>query len=284
MKQFLPWWSKIAAKLLLSRLPIKYQFWKKLALFEHGYMDRPSYAYEIFKQHFDRVGGLKEGFVSLELGPGDSLVSVMISRAFGGSDSCLVDVGAFANRDLQLYRNMSCFLAAKGLPTVETNTFNSIEEMLLAYGADYKTSGLSSLREIPDQSVDFIWSSAVIEHIRRAEFLEIMQELRRIIRSNGVCSHQIDLRDHLGGALNNLRFSHTIWESDFMARSGFYTNRIRYSEMLEVFQKAGFSVEVTHVNRWNNLPTPRGKLHKNFQNFSEEELCILDFSVILKPI
>lgn len=284
VKQFLPWWSKIAAKLLLSRLPIKYQFWKKLALFEHGYMERPSYAYEVFKQHFDRVEGLKEEFVSLELGPGDSLVSAMISRAFGCSASYLVDVGAFANRDLQLYRNMSGFLADKGLPTLEPDSFNSIEEMLVACSADYKTFGLLSLREIPDESVDFIWSSAVLEHIRRAEFFDTMRELRRIIRSSGVCSHQIDLRDHLGGALNNLRFSEMIWESDIMAQSGFYTNRIRYSEMLELFQKAGFSVEVMHVNRWNSLPTPKAKLHKIFQNIPEEELRVLDFSVILKPV
>jgi hypothetical protein len=26
--------------------------------------------------------------------------------------------------------------------------------------------------------------------------------------------------------LNNLRFSERIWESEFMAKSGFYTNRI----------------------------------------------------------
>jgi hypothetical protein len=284
IKQFVPWWGKILAKLVLSRLPINYHFWKKLALFEHGYMERPSYAYEVFKQHFDRVEGLKEGFVSLELGPGDSLVSAMLSQAFGCSASYLVDVGAFANRDLQLYRNMSRFLADKELPTLEADSFNSIEEMLVACRADYKTSGLLSLREIPDQSVDFIWSSAVLEHIRRAEFFDTMRELRRIIRNSGVCSHQIDLRDHLGGALNNLRFSEMIWESDFMAKSGFYTNRIRYSEMLDLFQKAGFRVEVMHVNRWNSLPTPRLKLHKIFQSLPEEELCVLDFSVILKPV
>jgi hypothetical protein len=284
IKQFVPWWGKILAKLVLSRLPINYHFWKKLALFEHGYMERPSYAYEVFKQHFDRVGGLKKGFVSLELGPGDSLLSAMISQAFGGSGSYLVDVGAFATRDMQLYRNMACFLSEKGLPTLDIENFNSIEEVLTACGAQYGNSGLLSLQTIPDQSVDFIWSSAVLEHIRRADFLDTMRELRRIIRSSGVCSHQVDLTDHLGGALNNLRFPDNIWESDFMTCSGFYTNRIRYSEMLELFKKAAFCVEVTHLNRWNSLPTPRAKLFKNFQNLPDEELRISDFSIILKPV
>lgn len=97
-------------------------------------------------------------------------------------------------------------------------------------------------------SIDFIWSQAVLEHIRKSEFLDTMLELHRILRPNGVCSHVVDLKDHLGGALNNLRFSEKLWESNFMASSGFYTNRIRYSEMLDIFHQAGFSVEVVNVS------------------------------------
>jgi predicted SAM-dependent methyltransferase len=285
IKQFIPWWGKIGAKLLLSRFPLKYSFWKKLALFEHGNMDNCIYAYEIFKQHFERVGGInKKGFVSLELGPGDSLLSAMVSRAFGGASSYLVDVGAFASIDLQPYLDMASFLEAKGLPTINIDSSNSLEEVMIACNAQYSTLGLSSLRNIPEQSVDFIWSNAVLEHIKRADFLDILRELRRIIRSNGVCSHQIDLRDHMGGALNHLRFSEQVWESDFMANSGFYTNRIPYSEMLNLFRKAEFMVEVVDRKSWHSLPTPRSKLSKKFQLLSDEELCISGFTVLLKPI
>jgi hypothetical protein len=31
-----------------------------------------------------------------------------------------------------------------------------------------------------------------------------MKELRRILKSTGISSHQVDLNDHLGGALNTL--------------------------------------------------------------------------------
>lgn len=284
MKKSIPWWGKIIAKIALSRLPVQYSFWKKLGLFEHGYMNCPSYAYEVFKEHFDRVGGLEQGFVSLELGPGDALLSAMLSQAFGGSTSYLVDVGAFASRDLQIYRNMASFLKEKGLPTSDIGSCNSLEDVLVACGANYYTSGLLSLRYLPDESVDFIWSGAVLEHIRQAEFMDTMRELRRIVRSNGICSHLVDLRDHLGGALNHLRFSEQVWESDFMARSGFYTNRIHYSEMLELFRKAGFSINVVELNRWDNLPTPRSKLFKKFQSIPDTELCLSTFAVVLKPI
>jgi hypothetical protein len=283
IKSYIPWWGKITAKLVLSRFPLSYNFWKKVRLFEFGGMERPEYAYEVFKQHFDRAK-LSPGFVSLELGPGDSLFSALISKTFGGSTSYLVDVGDYALKDVELYQAMANFLTQKGLAVPSISNLQSLEEILLCCSSQYLTSGLSSLRSIPSQSVDFIWSNVVLEHIRRTEFIDIMIELRRIIRNNGYCSHQIDLRDHLGEALNNLRFSEQIWESDLMAKSGFYTNRIQYSQMIEIFQKASFNVDVIEVKLWDKLPTPKSKLSKEFRTLSDEELCVCEFAVILKPI
>jgi SAM-dependent methyltransferase len=133
----------------------------------------------------------------------------------------------------------------------------SIETILAVCRATYGTSGLTSLRAIPDKSVDFVWSHTVLQHVRRAEFLETMRELRRVLRADGISSHWVDLQDCLGGALNNLRFRESVWESPFVAKCGFYTNRIRYSEMLALFKEAGFEPEVVHLTRWDRLPTSR---------------------------
>ncbi len=283
IKSYIPWWGKIGAKVVLSRLPVGYKFWKNISLFQHGEMEQPSYAYDVFKRHFDQVK-LDPEFVSLELGPGDSLFSALISRAFGGSASYLVDMGDYAIRNIQFYKAMAKFLIEKGLPTPDISNQQSLEEVLTRCHAQYLTSGLASLRSIPSQSVDFIWSNAVLEHVRRAEFLDTLRELRRIIRDRGVCSHEVDLRDHLGGALNNLRFSERIWESDFMVKSGFYTNRIQFSSMLDLFRAANFDVEVVEVRRWASLPTPRAQLAKEFHQASDEELCVSVFSVLLRPV
>jgi len=280
---YVPWWVKIAAKIVLTRLQVSYDFWGKLGLFQHGEMDEPSYAYRVFKQHFDNVQ-IAEEFVSLELGPGDSLFSALISRAFGGSASYLVDAGDFARKDVEPYRAIADFLTQKELPTPNIQELKSLEEILNCCSANYLTSGLTSLRTIPAQSVDYIWSNAVLEHVRKKDFLDTMLELRRIIRNNGVCSHQVDLKDHLSNALNNLRFPEHIWENEFMANSGFYTNRIQYYQMLDIFGQAGFDVKVIKVTRWDKLPTPRAKLSKEFMSKSDEELCISGFSVLLKPI
>jgi len=284
VRALLPWQAKIAAKLVLARLPVPYGFWRRLSVFQHGYMQQPEYAYSVFRKHYDRCSlAERHGFVAMELGPGDSLFSALIARAFGAASIYLVDVDKFAVEDVQPYRVLRDFLLGIGVDCPDISNCKTVEQILQVSDAQYLTSGASSLRTIPGQSVDFIWSQAVLEHIRRAEFLEFARQMRRVLREDSVCSHRVDLMDHLGGALNNLRFSERVWESDFMARSGFYTNRLRYSEMLTLFEQAGFAVEVVHVDRWQELPTPKRELADEFKCFSDDELCVFGFDVTLRP-
>ena len=48
-----------------------------------------------------------------------------------------------------------------------------------------------------------------------------MRELRRVLRNDGVFSNRVDLRDHLGAALNNLRFPESLWERNAIAKRRF---------------------------------------------------------------
>lgn len=107
---------------------------------------------------------------------------------------------------------MATYLAERGLPAPDLEAAQNLDDVLEVCGAVYGTKGLASLKELPDRSVDPVWSRAVLEHIRRAKFAETMRELRRILKPGGVCSHGIDLQDHLAGALNNLRFPERIWD------------------------------------------------------------------------
>ena len=42
-------------------------------------------------------------------------------------------------------------------------------ELLSRCHAEYLTSGVESLRALPAESVDFIWSRHVLEHVRKNE-------------------------------------------------------------------------------------------------------------------
>jgi SAM-dependent methyltransferase len=283
MRELIPWWGRICAKLVLSRLPAGYATWRGLNLFRHGAMHRVGYALEVFRRHFAHLESIPQrGFVALEIGPGDSLFSGMIAAAHGAMHTYLIDAGPFATTNLRVYQSASQELRNRGIDAPSLDGVNDIAEVLRACHASYATQGLSSMREVPSASVDFMWSQAVLEHVRKREFLDTMRECRRILKSGGICSHQIDLRDHLGGALNNLRFSERVWESEIVARSGFYTNRISFGEMLRLFGQAGFVVEVGDVRRWPSLPTPRKRLAREFGAVSDEDLLVSDFGVLLR--
>ena len=103
-----------------------------------------------------------------------------------------------------------------------------------------------------------------------------------MLKPSGIASHRVDLQDHLSGALDNLRFSDALWESDLFAGSGFYTNRIQYGEMLGLLEQAGFAVEDLGCRRWDRLPTPRARMARRFRELPDEELRVRGFDVLLR--
>jgi SAM-dependent methyltransferase len=281
--QSVPWQLKIAAKIVLARLPLSYHSWEKIGLFKQGGMERPEYALRIFRRHFDAAGlaGKADGFVGLELGPGDSLCSALIAKTFGGSRTFLVDVEPCASIDLGVYRRMEAHLRELGMYPPSLDRCRTMDDVAEACGAEYMTEGLDSLRKIPSASVDFVWSNAVLPYVRRNQFVLTLQELRRVQRQGGVASHTIPIKDIIGGKLNDLRFGAGIWESPLMANSRFYTNRLRYLELLRLFREAGFEPEVVREICWKTLPVPRRKMAKEFAQLSEEDLQVSEFDVLL---
>lgn len=247
-------------------------------------MEQPEYAYQVFRSHYGRApfGRKGQSFVGLEIGPGDSLFSALCAYAVGAQHTYLVDSGHFAREDAGSYRNMAAFLARQGLAPPDLSRAASLTDVLSASRAEYGSRGIESLRTIPDGCVDFIWSHAVLEHIRLGEFENFLRETFRILRPDGVCSHRVDLTDHLGGALNNLRFSQSAWESDWMAGSGFYTNRLRFSQMTELFSRIGYTVEILNIDRWQRLPTPHSRMSQEFREMQEEDLRVFAFDVLLR--
>jgi hypothetical protein len=283
-KALIPWRAKLVAKLVLSRLPLQYGVWQRLSLFRHGAMDQPAYALEVFRRHYMRFRNVHgaEPFAALEIGPGDSAFSALIAYAHGASRCHLVDVAPFASRDLDGYRAMAEELKRGGLRVPPATAFSSFDELLVACNATYETDGIDSLRSLRDDSVDFAWSHAVLEHVRRAEMGPTLRELRRVQRPGGLSSHMIDLRDHFNWALNNLRFSDEFWESDLVAGAGFYTNRLRFTELLDMFEQAGFVPEVVEETRWEDVPTARSKLAPRFASLDDDELRVAAFDVVLR--
>jgi SAM-dependent methyltransferase len=284
MRKLIPWWFIIATKLVAARLPVAHHIWYRLKIFRHGKMIDPAYALGVFERHYAKAGmAAKPAFTCLEIGPGESAFSALVARSKGAAETILVDAGHYIRYSEDAYRSLSRFLEQQGVQVPRAVDYSSLKSYLESLNARYLFSGAGSLAELPDASVDFIWSQAVLEHIRKADFLRTLRELRRVMKPNGVASHRVDLKDHLGGSLNNLRFREDCWESEFMATSGFYTNRIRYAEMIELFERAGFRVSEVESVRWPTLPLMRARMALPFREMPEDDLRVSGFDVLLVP-
>tara|TARA_A100001015_G_C15036810_1_gene736833 strand:+ start:642 stop:1487 length:846 start_codon:yes stop_codon:yes gene_type:complete len=270
------WLLKIILKIIFSRLNIKYSYWKKFRIFRHGQMENFGYSRKIFEGHFRDMNKVNkiDNPIIMEIGPGDSLFSMIYSRKYSNEKFYFLDVNDFASKDLNLYLKLQKKLDNENyFPKKIKSQIQSFDDLLKNYNAKYLIKGLQSLRKIDDNSIDYIFSHSVIEHIRKYEINNFIEEIYRILKPNGVISHNINYKDHLGESLNNLRFSEQIWESNLFAKSGFYTNRIPAVEMHKNFQKCGFNLVEEDFGRWDKLPILRSSLSKEFRKYTNDELA-----------
>lgn len=280
-----PWWAKIAAKIVLSRVLPGYGLRRKLGLFLHGNLDSNVTQHRDFVKNVlalhERITETKAQAL-LELGSGNSLGTALFAAAEGVSRVWLTDVGDFAESGMDFYRRLAALEETAHPGFSAQIDFSGRAAMLRSLNATYLTTGTLSLAAIPAGSLDLILSTAVLEHVGRSEFATLAREMMRALRAGGTAYHEVDLMDHLGGAQNNLRFPERMWESSLMAGSGFYTNRLRCCEIIEIMRDAGFEVALARVARWPVAPTPRVALASAFGKFPDDEMRIANFGMILR--
>ncbi len=293
LRSSLPWWFRIGVKVALAALPIPYSLWKRFRVFELGRMDDAQYAFNAFVEYANAAGILDasskapkiatdgKAFNVVELGPGDSLFTAVIAKALGASRTWLIDSGPFATTPLSSYSELSKFISQQDLPLPFEGRPSTLAELLSRCESEYLTDGVASLSHIPSGTVNFCFSNAVLEHVPRSDVGTLARELSRLLTPGGISIHRVDLSDHLGGGLNHLRFSEKLWESNLFRRSGFYTNRLGFGELLQHFRAAGFECSVSRVVRWDTLPTPRKSMDPFFRQKSDDDLLVMGFDVVL---
>jgi SAM-dependent methyltransferase len=285
LRKKIPWQIKIVLKLFLSKLPFSYDQWSRIGLFRHGEMDSFAYAWGVLNKHVNQFETKRQGWLGLELGPGDGLLSSLLAPALGSVGLSLVDSDDHIEKDIQKYQlQIAQFLKQSyeySLPDYSKSS--TLDEILQSAGSGaYYSQGLSSLKSLDDDSFDIIFSQAVLEHVRKIEFLETMQQCYRLLKSDGIMSHVIDFKDHLGGNLNNLRFSSSLWERDWFALGGnFYTNRLRFSEIIKICEESGFEVKVVDISHFDTIPIKRKLLSKEFANLSDDDLSVSEVHLVM---
>ena len=283
-KVYLPWQFKLIFKIILSRIPFKNILQKKFGIFKHGEMDNVNYLLRVFDGHLTRAGLSYEKLKNkriLEIGPGNSIGTALVSASCF-AESYLIDNGNFACKSIGFYKELKDELLKRGLRPPDITEIKDISSLLEKCNSKYFVYGLNSFKEIPNNSIDFIFSQAVLEHINLFDFKELLYQTKRVLNKKGICSHRVDLGDHLGGQLNNLRFSEKLWESNLFKNSGFYTNRLRCCEIINICNELGFKIIGIKKRRWSKSVINLSKLNYKFQKYRENELLISGFDILLK--
>ncbi len=122
----------------------------------------------------------------------------------------------------------------------------------------------------------------MLEHVALGEFDATLTALHALQKPGSVCSHRVDLQDHIAHSLHSLRFSPKTWESRLFAASGFYTNRLRAAQVLERFERAGYQILSQVADRWPVVPLPPAKMHPVFAAMDEDELRVRSLDVVAR--
>lgn len=280
------WRLKILFKIFYSSLGIPYSISKRVGIRKWGKMDQYQYSKHIFWGHVkdaSKYANINRPNL-MEIGCGDCVSTAIYSKFLGAKSVYLVDAGEYATKDLNVYKNLFQRMSedSQASPDMDWQKISTFDDLLKALNAKYMTNGLRSLNSIPDNSIDYIFSHAVLEHIRLAELKPMIKEMYRVLVPGGVMSHNIDYKDHLDESINNLRFPEKIWESDLFAKSGFYTNRVPAVRMHKLFLESGLDIVDERFGEWNPLPLKKNLLDKSFHTYADRNELVPTSSFIAK--
>ena len=280
----IPWYARIAVKMALKACRFRTASGRRSESIRTARCRTPIMRLRVFDKHLVASGfNGRSGLIGLEMGPGDSASARQslprrgIFRDFFSSTPAITPIAT--SKSTEIWAGPARVTAGRRRTSSARGEFRRCLDGLRCDLSDRRTA---IIPRIPAASVDLIFSQAVLEHVRRHEFAEVAAQMHRILKPDGIASHQVDLRDHLGGGLNNMRIASRWWETELMAGSGFYTNRIRFSEMSICSSRLDFTVEMVSTQRWDEPPISSDKLAPEFRHFAGEDLLISSFHVLLR--
>lgn len=142
---------------------------------------------------------------------------------------------------------------------------------------------------VPSDSIDIVYSRAVLEHIPPATLRGIFVESTRVLSDDGLACHFIDCSDHWEhndkriSRINFLRYSDRLYRWTCVNPMN-YQNRMRHSEYVQLLNKSGF--KVIKEDRNVDLPAIQAlagmKLAPCYRHFAPEDLATVDSFLVAR--
>lgn len=242
------------------------------------------------------AGGDLRGAVCLEIGTGWYPVLPILLHLSGAERTVTVDVNPWlSDRStrqtyIALRNNADRVSKELRLPLSQIEDFLSPpchrklnrQEIFARFHVQYLCPSDASATHLGSNSVDYVVSSNVLEHVPPHLLKAIHAESLRILKPGGFVVHRFNPQDHFAAVdptitgSNFLRFSDREWY--WYGGSGLaYHNRLRCVQHRELFQKCGFEAVHQRVRLDQRAVEAIGsgslKVHADFQRFTPEELA-----------
>lgn len=270
------WFVRLASKLLIRNYKV-YLLLRRMLGSTYGHAVNSSHVYRITSGMLDVYrANLKSSPLRtcIEFGVGSSLLSGLFLREAGFDKVYLIDSSGYASLDPVLYNQAIRDYGIKAVTPFRGKIYQQrqITSWLESNGIHYLDGGLLSLRDVPDKSISFIFSNAVLEHVSRRQIHLILLEFYRILLPGALTIHQVDFRDHMCGSLNHYRFPGWLWESFLVRGTPAYLNRLSACEIRELFSDCGFYLLSENRATWNSIPLSRSSMATPFRCLPSEVL------------
>lgn len=215
----------------------------------------------------------------IEVGAGRDLAVAIALRILGAERVTCLDIARLARLDL--VQHAAEFLAARlGTASPCLRSWREVE----AFGIEYVAPAY--LEQIQDRRFDCFCSVDTLEHVPPPQLESMLRHARTLLSQHGVAVHMVDYGDHYARGDRLSRFNFLTFDShDWAAyQSRFqYVNRLRHSQMVTVFERAGLEVVDTEPTRCAAEPSIVAHLAKEFKEFPLEDLFTLRALIKARP-
>lgn len=249
----------------------------------------PTYAHHV--DAIVRHGGAA-GKTILEFGSGRNLIAVLLLSAAGAGRVYAFDIERLASTDLvndAIDQARKMELPWAGTDDPWPSVSNIDEDLQAKYRIFYTAPGDAASTGLPDHSVDWICSTATLEHIPLAVIEAIMIEARRILKPDGHSTMIIDYHDHYASTdksitpYNFYHYSDEAWRR-FNPRMH-YVNRLRHSDFVSLFDRLNFDITECRAMTPPDGPEMLSEIRvaEDFKRYDAEDLAITTGVFMLVP-
>lgn len=214
------------------------------------------------------------GGTALELGAGANLLAPLLLKAHGCPRIYALDLSPLATVDRV---NHVISQLRERLPGKWPAVMNLGADLLNKYGIDYRAPSDARETGLPSGSIDFIYTTSVLEHIPVSDLRRILTECARIGSDRLVMSHNIGYIDHYAHADKSISYFHFYKYPDWLWRlfnpSMQYQNRLRHSDFVRLFTESGFLIDMSdRLMSTDEERAPAVPIHPRFIHYSSDDL------------